>query len=136
MFSKLRRSLHWAALSSCLLIHQAHGQDIDSSTRGAARALGYSGVQAFQRGDYVTASDKLDKAFKILAVPSLGLWSARALEKLGHLVEAADRYRNVGALKAVGDEDVQRKATEEAAAELRALEPRIPAVVVSVEGTQ
>jgi hypothetical protein len=68
-------------------------------------------------------------------VPSLGLWSARALVKLGKLVEAAERYREVGTLRvSSGDQAVQKKAQAEAASDLSALEPRIPELTVRVEG--
>jgi hypothetical protein len=40
----------------------------------------------------VAASDKLVKAYHLLKVPSFGLWSARALEKRGLLLEALARY--------------------------------------------
>src|SRR5258708_235900 len=134
--AKLARRFFWVVWVSALLVtSSAHAQDLDATTRSAARALGYAGVEAFQKGDYATASDKLDRAFKTFQMPSLGLWSARAREKLGHLVEAAERYREVTTLKpSAGEEDVQRKAIEDAAAELKAIEPRIPSIVVMVEG--
>src|SRR6187402_1280765 len=65
---------------------------VDSATRGAARQLGYEGIQDYQREDYRAATDKLERAYKMLKAPSLALWSARALEKSGKFVEAAERY--------------------------------------------
>jgi hypothetical protein len=122
-------------LTTAAVGREARAQEVDASAKGAARTLGYSGVEAFQRGDYATASEKLEKAFKTLQIPSLGLWSARALEKTGQLVEAAERYRQVGTMRpSGGEEDVQKKAMDDAAAELRTLQPKIPTLAVSLEG--
>jgi hypothetical protein len=105
----------------------------DDASRAAARDMGYSGVEAFQRGDYPTALDKLGRAYRILKVPTLGLWLARALEKSGKLVEAAERYMEVTRLEVSGsDAAVHRKAQGEAESERKALLVRIPALVLSV----
>ena len=118
-----------------LLAAPASAQPVDDATRAAARKLGSSGLEAFQAHDYATANDKLGRAFRILQAPSLGLWSARALEKLGKLVEAQERYLKVTRLPIVGgDAEVQKKAQAEAAADLASLSPRVPTIVVQVEG--
>lgn len=104
-------------------------------TRSAARGLGYSGVEAFQRGDFETASDRLEKAYTVLRVPSLGLWSARALVKLGKLVEASGRYLEVTTLEVSGgDVEVQQESQAAAKTELDELSSRIPSLVVRLEG--
>jgi hypothetical protein len=110
-------------------------QQVDDATRGAARTLGYDGVRAYNAGDYAVADQKLDKAYRALKAPSLGLWSARTLVKLGRLVEASERYREVTRLEtAGGDQAVQKQAQTDAEAELDALTPRIPSLVVELEG--
>jgi hypothetical protein len=110
----------WAAL--CLPA-AAWGQS--DATRGAARDLGADGVEDYQAGKYGEASEKLGRAFEILRVPSLGLWSARALAKEGKLVEASERYLDVSRLDATkGDTAVQKQAQAEAASEREALQPR------------
>jgi hypothetical protein len=115
----------------------ASAQSIDSATRGAARTLGNEGVKAYQSGDYVSADQKLDKAYRVLKAPSLGLWSARALVKLGRLVEASERYLEVTRLGSVGgDETVQKQAQVDAQAELEALTPRVPSIVIELVGAE
>jgi hypothetical protein len=115
----------------------ALARETDDATRGAARKVGYLGVQAYEAKDYVTASEKLDKAFRVLEAPSLGLWSARALVKLNKLVEAQERYQKVTQLPIVdGDVEVQKQAQEDARSELAALAPRIPAVTIHFEDAQ
>jgi hypothetical protein len=64
----------------------AHAEQ-DAATRAAARKLAEDGVAALQSGDAKGAAQKLDKAFRMLLVPSVGLWSGRALIKQGLLVE-------------------------------------------------
>src|SRR5688572_10139010 len=65
---------------------------IDETTRVLLRKLSSDGVAAHEGGDYEHAVEKLEKAWSILQTPPLGLWSGRALEKLGRLVEASERY--------------------------------------------
>jgi hypothetical protein len=129
-------SLLAATLAALVLFAaRVNAQEVDASARAVARDLGYAGVAAFERGEYQLATEKLERAFKLLEAPSLGLWSARALVKLGKLVQAAERYRLVGRIKAsAGELEVQRQAQQDAAAELATLEKRIPTLVVLIEG--
>jgi hypothetical protein len=97
--------------------------------------LGAEGVEDYQAGNYAAASDKLGRAFSILRVPSLGLWSARALAKEGKLIEASERYLSVTRLDATkGETAVQKQAQAEAATERDALQPRIPGLTLEVKG--
>ena len=124
-----------AASCACLMTLAAGSwaDEPDEATRVAARALGAAGVESFQTGKYAEASDKLEKAYGLLKVPSLGLWSARALAKRGQLVEAEERYLETTGLQAPsGDSAVQRKAQQDAKAELATLKPRIPSLVIKV----
>ncbi|MDB4990048.1 MAG: hypothetical protein JWN04_5226 [Myxococcaceae bacterium] len=105
----------------------------DDATRATARQLGEQGIEAYWAGDYVTADDKLDKAYRLFAVPTLGLWSARARARLGHLVEAAERYRDTArASDTIGNGAAQKQAQRTAAEELSALLPRIPSLTIQV----
>ena len=106
----------------------------DDATRAAARSLGEQGIQAFRAGDYVTADAKLDKAYQLFSTPTLGLWGARARVKLGHWVEAAERFRDaVRTSDAVGNSAAQKEAQRDAAKELQALSPLIPTVTIQIE---
>jgi hypothetical protein len=110
-------------------------QNADEATRTAARALGTAGVEAYQANDFATATDKLEKAYALLHAPSLALWSGRALVKVGKWVEAAERFLEATSLQVpAGDYAVQKQAQSDAAAELAALRPRIPTLVVEVQG--
>jgi hypothetical protein len=120
----------------CVAVPAAAQQD-DDATRSAARALGTSGVDAYQDGHYDKASDELEKAYSLLPVPSLALWSGRALVKRGLWVEAAQRFQEAASLQVpAGDAIVQRKAMDEARSELATLRPRIPTLELKLVGAQ
>jgi hypothetical protein len=109
----------------------------DDAARGAARKLAQSGVEAFQERNYEAASEKLERAYSVLPVPSVALWSARALEKRGKLVEASERYLDATRLdSSVGEVAVQRQARADAETERQALLARIPTLSVSLSGAE
>ena len=123
------------AVLVCLLSGHARAEEADSVTRDAARSLGLSGIDAYEAGDYAVASDRLEHAYALINVPSLGLWSARALAKRNLLVEAANRYFEVAGLQVPqGDAAVQRQAQVDAQTELQALRPQIPRLIIQVTG--
>lgn len=108
----------------------------DDANRAAARQLGAQGVEAYWANDFTTANDKLDRAFRLFATPTLGLWSGRARLKLGQLVEAAERFREAARASAMGDSDAQKKAQTEAREELEKLTPRLPSLTVQVQNAE
>jgi hypothetical protein len=87
-----------------------------------------------QGGENAKAVEKLDKAFRTLRAPSIALWSGRALAKSGKLIEAAERLLEATRLPVSGDTAVQEQAKSDAAKELEQLRPRIPSLVIHVEG--
>jgi hypothetical protein len=129
-----------AALLMSSVIGTARAQDlsaapVDDPARAQARALGYAGVEAYDSGDYAAASAKLEESFGLLRVPSLGLWSARALVGLGRWVEAEQRYGVVAELTVgANDPPVQRAAQDDARRERAELQRRLPSLRVHVSG--
>lgn len=141
MFSKSRsscRPLRCARTLALWLVLQssvARAEPAEDPVRARARALAYAAVEAYAVSDFKTASDNLDESFKLVPLPSLGLWSARALAKLGKLLEADERYRAVGALAvAPSDPPLQQSAREEAARERAELQRIIPSVSIGLRG--
>jgi hypothetical protein len=110
----------------------------DASTRAAARNIATAGALALEQGDVELATQKLTKAYELLPVPSIALWLARALVKRGQLVEAAEHYIQAGRLSpSLGSERaVQELAQKDAAQELSELTPRIPKLVITIEGAR
>jgi hypothetical protein len=135
-----RRRAHWPSLlllGSQLFATAAFADDRESATRNAARELGTSGVEAYLDGRYDQANDELEKAYTILRVPSLGLWSARALTKRQQLVEAVARYTETIALKIPsGESAIQKKAIEDARKELAELRLTVPTLVIRVSDAE
>lgn len=132
----MRSSLLWSVAGATLFVASpAFAQESDAAARATARKLGNAGIDAYNAADFPAAADKLDKAYKVLQAPSLGLWSARAFVKNGRLVEASERYVEVSRLPIVGgNRQVQEQAKEDAQKEHEALAPRIPSLVVKLEG--
>jgi hypothetical protein len=125
----------WVFLASTSTCALGFAQVPDEVTRAAARGLGNAGVKAYQEGRNEEAVEKLDMAYSVVRVPSLGLWLARALARGGRLVEAAERYREAADLPIqAGNRAVQAKAKAEAVAELEPLLPRIPQLIFQLEG--
>jgi hypothetical protein len=113
----------------------AIAQQVDQASKSAAREIGKEGLELYKAGRYSEAEAKLSRAYAVVKVPALGLWTARALEKTGKLVEAAELYHQVGLLQVSGgDREVQEAAQQAAATEREALLPRIPKLKVQVEG--
>src|SRR5262245_61290417 len=114
MGSRTRGVVVCLALLACPAVASAQSD----AARAAARDLGAEGVEDFQAGRFEQASTKLSQAFDILKVPTLGLWSARALVKVGKLVEASERYLSVSRLDASkGEAQVQKQAQADATKE-------------------
>ncbi len=131
---RARRLAAVLTLGAAALCSTAHAQSADATARAAARSLGTAGVHAFQAGEYPVANEKLERAYAVMRVPSLGLWSARTLVKLGKLIEAAERYTEVTRLSVVGgDAAVQKKAQQDAQTELEATQALIPTVLIRVQ---
>lgn len=106
-----------------------------SPARAEARALGYAGVGAYAEGDFVLASERLERAYSLLPASSLGLWSARALVRLGKLVQAQERYLTVTRMQLEKNAaDVHRAARATAELELRELLPKLPSLSLSIAG--
>jgi len=110
----------------------------DAATRSAARDLGHEGIAAYQAGEYAKASELLETAFATLKVPTLALWSARALEQNGKLVEAAERYYEATRLPLdeAREREPQLAAQAEAQTAYEAVKPRIPKVILRIEGAE
>lgn len=109
---------------------------IDDNTKSASRELSKAAKHDFDRGDFDQASHKFQKAFSATEVPTLALWSARALVKQGRLVAAAEFYRKACILQKnelwIGE--AQPRAQEQAQIELQQLTPRIAQLTIVVNG--
>lgn len=123
------------AAALCIVTSPAAAQAPDFQARSAARKLGAEGLKLYQQKDYAGALDKFDRANTLVPAPTLAIRAARCLVELGRLVEASDRYLEVTRMELpVTSRWVHKKAQLEAGKEREALLPRIPNLVIHVEG--
>jgi hypothetical protein len=113
----------------------ALAQEPDDSTKNAARELGLKAAQAYDAGDYATAQDYFHRAYALVPAPTLSLREARALEKLGRLVEAVEAYmRTVRTPVEATAPQAFQQAVEQARAELEQVRARVPRLRIVVSG--
>jgi hypothetical protein len=124
-----------AVLIACLLFSGAASAQVSDADRATARTLAQQGQDALERKDYTTAADRFARAESIVHVPTLALGLARAQVGLFKWVSAVELYNKIlhegmpaGAPAAIV------KAHKDARAELDALEPRLPAVIIQLKG--
>ncbi len=58
-----------------------------------ARRLYEAGVRAYRQGDFVTAAERMQRAYEVFPSPALAYNAARVLERMGQYARAADYYR-------------------------------------------
>lgn len=116
-----------------LLAGSVHAQS--AAERQAARALGDEALKLYESHDYEAAYDRFDKANRLLQAPTLELYMARCLLGLGKLASAYDHFHRGAELELEDDAPFQFVAAQkDARAALAKLEPRVPKLVVEVEG--
>jgi tetratricopeptide (TPR) repeat protein len=133
----MRLSKMIGAVLVSMMLHAAPAgaQPVDDQLRATARALADEGMSFFEKKQYADALDRFDRAAAIIQAPTITLHAARSLDKLGRLIEAAERYRAC-INTAVDDKSPEafRAAQDAARTELQTLTPRIPSVEVAVQG--
>jgi len=104
--------------------------------RARARTFANEGLTAYRRGDYATALAKFEQAEKIVTAPTIGLHHARCLDKLGRIAEALSVFTKVSSTAVPSDAPyVHHRAKQDAMLGMQALEPRVPTLLIEVEGT-
>jgi hypothetical protein len=115
----------------------ARADNVDATSRSTARRLGQEALKLYDAGDYAGALEKLNTADSLVPAPTLGLYAARCLVKLGRLVEASERYLEVTRMQLDRNAlPVMRKAQADAVAEREKLLPTIPTLEVRLDGPQ
>lgn len=122
-------------LSIALAAPVARAAGEDPQARITARKLGAEAVKLYDTGYYAAALEKFDAASSLVPAPTLSLYSARCLVKLGRLVEASERY--LAATRMTLEKKaptVMLRAQVDAAVERDKLLPTIPQVKIEVSG--
>jgi hypothetical protein len=133
----LKRAFLPATLLIAALTTHVHAQEVDDATRSAARQLATQGSEAYEAQNYAAAYDRFNRAYQLVSVPTVGIWSARSLVKLGRWVEASERYLEIERTPLAENAPPEHaKAREEAAAERRDLLAKLPQIRVLIEGAE
>ncbi len=132
----MRSRCFWSAVAFTVALSvSASAEQVDDATRSAARQLATDGSAAYQADDYSQAYDRFNRAYQLVHVPTLGIWAARSLVKLGRFVEASERYLEVERAPLAADAPPEHaKAQKDATDERNQLLPRIPSVRVILDG--
>lgn len=131
------RRLASALLVTALLAPTLAEAQVADADRATARQLAQQGQDALDKRDFVTAADRFTRADALVHAPTLLLGVARAQAGLGKLVSAQEAYaRIVREGVPAGAPPAFAKAVADARAELAALEPRIPNLVINVKGAK
>jgi tetratricopeptide (TPR) repeat protein len=100
-----------------------------------ARSVAVAGREAFNAGDYKTALDLFRRAYDIYPAPTISLYEARSLAKLGRLQEADEALQRTLSLSLDPAAPAQfSEAVETAREERDALSTRIPSLTIVVRG--
>jgi hypothetical protein len=107
----------------------------DNANLDVARSVAVSGREAFNAGDYETALSLFRKAYELFPAPTVVLYEARTLEKMGLLLEAVEAYTRTTRTAVPSGSPAQfAEAIAAARSEGDALRDRVPSLVVEVRG--
>ncbi|WP_437625037.1 tetratricopeptide repeat protein [Sorangium sp. So ce1151] len=107
-----------------------------AEAKAAARALAGQGWELFNAGRHEEALTAFRHADAQVHAPPFLVMAARSCERLGRLIEARSFYqRVVDEELAASAPGAFRQAQADAKAELAALRPRIPTLLVAIRGT-
>jgi tetratricopeptide (TPR) repeat protein len=107
----------------------------NDATAKEAKSIGRAGLTLFDKGDYAGALENFKRAYAMYPVPTLGVFTARSLEKLGRLREARDIYAKVAETPLEKNaEDAFKRAVDEAKHAATDVAARIPTVTLTVRG--
>ncbi len=115
----------------------SQGAEPEAEDRTVARRMADEAAQLYEAGDFAAAQDLFARAYAVYPAPTLVLWEARSLDKIGRLVEAEERYAAVLRYTIQpNDPDVFREAASEASQEIVRLRERIPTFTIRLKGQQ
>lgn len=128
--------MRWLLGLALLVASQsASAQTEVDENRVVARRMAEEAASLYESGQFDGARDLFHRANVLYPAPTLELWEARSLEKLGRLVEAEERYAAAQRYVIQADDpDVVRAAVREAGQEVMRLRRRIPTVTIVLRG--
>jgi hypothetical protein len=132
------------ALASSLVVDDVSAQEKAQPQAAAARpdsnldlarSVAVTGREAFNAGDYETALALFRRAYTLYPAPTVVLYEARALDKMGLLVEALEAYERTTHMPVSRGSPAQfAEALAAAEAEGRQLRASIPSLTIKTAG--
>jgi hypothetical protein len=122
-------------LLALTLTPAAAAADVSDADRATARSLAVEGQEALDQKNFVVALDRFRRADAIIHAPTLLLGVARSQVGMSQWIAAQESYNRIlreGAPE--GSPEPFFAAIEDARRELEALAPRIPQVLITVQG--
>jgi hypothetical protein len=130
------RRYNWFGLFVWLFTWTSAAHAQDGTVLSTARELAKQGLAAFDAARYEESAKKLSQAYDIVHMPTLAVFEARALAKLGKLVEASELYLEATRLQRTDSwQAAQYQAQIDAERERIELLPRIPRLTIQIQGT-
>ena len=124
-----------ALVLALALASPARAAEPTAADRETARHLMKLGDEKYAAKDYKAALRSYESAHAIMGVPTTGLAVAKARVGLGELVEARDLLLELGRASRAADEPAAfEQARTEAASLAKALDARIPSLVIGLKG--
>jgi hypothetical protein len=110
--------------------------EVDAATRAQAREMAQQALELMHQERFSEAQALFAKAYQLVPAPTIALLEGRALEQMGRLVQAAERYR-VATRTPVGSKTTPaafQAAARDAARDLARVEVKIPHLTILIEG--
>lgn len=109
--------------------------DNPNASLDLARSVAVTGREAFNAGDYETALALFRRAYTLYPAPTVVLYEARTLDKMGLMLEAVEAYMRTTQIAVSSDAPEQfAEAVAAARQEERALRARVPTLTLRVDG--
>jgi hypothetical protein len=125
-----------ASIALCVALFSAaarpQGAEIDSPERARAVELGRQGIALYNKRRWVEAYEVFERAEALIHSPVFLLYMARAKRQTRELVASRSLYQRIVDQPGGSEPEPWRQARSDAAAELEALRPRIPALRIVV----
>ncbi len=114
---------------------QSTPREVSKANQDLARSVAVTGREAFNAGDYETAVTLFRRAYALFPAPTVVLYEARSLEKMGRLIEAVEAYERTTQIEIDASAPAQfAEAVAAARQEGHELRARIPTLTLQVEG--
>lgn len=125
-----------SAASPALAQPSVAGATSEAANLDLARSVAVTGREAFNAGDYETALALFRRAHSLFPAPTVVLYEARTLEKMGLLLESVEAYARITRVPLADDAPEQfEEAVEAARSEGDAVRARIPTLILEVRGS-